>query len=349
MVELSVSIWCTMQCNFCCTYCYEKDYDSNQISMSLDTAGDVVRYLEKYMEDNGYTKCKIHFHGGEPLLNFQIIEYIVNLTQNSTKSFDYEITTNASILDENIIDFLYNNNFSVAVSLDGTQETFSLGRKSKSGHDEYNNVVNNVHRLQKRGCSVSARMTVVPQTAFRFFENVSSLISNGMKKIDVSFDYENSIWERKDYEILVSETLKVQKYIKEKCEEIVFSGPGEGIPRELSKCNGGISTFSISCEGYIYPCIFVFGKEEFKIGNIVEGISPNWKEKIEKINQMKMIECEGCSMLPLCFSNKCRMFNYKVNHDYTKPSDNVCAMNNYYKLELYKARNRMYHEDCNIR
>ncbi len=349
MVELSVSIWCTMQCNFCCTYCYEKNYDNKQISMSMDTASNVMDYLEKYMEDNGCMKCKIHFHGGEPLLNFEIIEYIVNRMKKSAKSFEYEITTNGSLLDDHKINYLYENNFSVAVSLDGTQETFNLWRKSKLGQDEYKIVVGNVKKLQRKGCFVSARMTVIPQTASCFFENVSSLINIGIKKIDVSFDYENSTWEQNDFEILATQTLRIQSFIRDKCKDIVFSEIGEGIPRELSKCNGGISSFTISCEGYIYPCIFVFGNEEFKIGTVVEGILPSWKKKIKEINQLKMIECEGCSMLPLCFSNKCRLFNYKVNHDYTKPIDNVCAMNNFYKLALYKVRDKIYHEGCDIR
>lgn len=337
MVTLEVSVWVTLKCNFCCTYCYEKDMDVQQTEMSKITAEKTVEYLLHYMEKNDYHECNLHFHGGEPMLNIQCIKYIVNKTKNSPFVFNYSITTNGSMLDEESSLFFAQNDIEISISIDGNSKTFNMYRKSKSGIDEYDNIIKNVKVLMEKKCHLSARMTIIPYFVQSFYNNVLFLLNVGFKKIDFALDMENSIWYENDFVKLVDETIKVEEYLmKNKMEDIEFSGKNNGVPVELSKCNGGISSLSIDCMGDIYPCTFLVGNNEFKIGHVSTGVKKEWKRKIKEINSLKMKECEGCTMLPLCIGNKCRLFNYKVNGDFTMPTNNICYMQNYYKLKLYQ-------------
>jgi sulfatase maturation enzyme AslB (radical SAM superfamily) len=57
------------------------------------------------------------FFGGEPLLKFE--EIIKPLVLKYKDSFGWSITTNGTLLTEEIIDFCYDNKISILLSLDG--------------------------------------------------------------------------------------------------------------------------------------------------------------------------------------------------------------------------------------
>jgi len=59
----------------------------------------------------------LNFYGGEPLLSFELIKQTISLLNNankeSGKKSDYSITTNGSLLSDEIIQFLDEHKFSV--------------------------------------------------------------------------------------------------------------------------------------------------------------------------------------------------------------------------------------------
>ncbi|MGE5341999.1 MAG: radical SAM protein [Candidatus Omnitrophota bacterium] len=88
----------------------------------------------------------VGFYGGEPLLNFDLIENTVarcNKTFNEkilplgfkSSSIGYTITTNGLLLDEQIIDFLIKNNFFITLSIDGPKEIHDRN-KGKGNFDQ---------------------------------------------------------------------------------------------------------------------------------------------------------------------------------------------------------------------
>ena len=65
------------------------------------------------------------------------------------KKVEFNITTNATLLTENIVDFLVENNFQILVSLDGPKETHDLSRQF-AGSDEgcFNKLMDNLKFFQ---------------------------------------------------------------------------------------------------------------------------------------------------------------------------------------------------------
>ena len=65
-------------------------------------------------------------------------------------------------------------------------------------------------------------------------------------------------------------------------------------------CNSGLYAYGISIDGSVYPCHRFFGTEEYKIGNIREGIDHKKEEVITRISVDERKECCNCDVRYFC-------------------------------------------------
>lgn len=126
----------TERCNLSCKYCiYQDDHnDFRQFTdrdMTFDIAKKAIDFTYKRVDKKFY----LAFYGGEPLLNFDLIRQCVEYSKNlvNEKDLEFSMTTNAVLITKDIAKYLYENNFSVMVSLDGPEEIHDENRKFKSG------------------------------------------------------------------------------------------------------------------------------------------------------------------------------------------------------------------------
>lgn len=122
----------TESCNLRCKYClYSGEYDNNRthnyFKMQTGTAKEAVfKYLAsvtKIKQNKPFTIPMIGFYGGEPLLNYELIKDIVSYAKEVYNGKIYfNITTNATLLNEKKIKFLIENNFFLSISLNGYKE-----------------------------------------------------------------------------------------------------------------------------------------------------------------------------------------------------------------------------------
>ena len=168
----------TKNCNMNCGYCYEKDKSSGNVPW-----GTTKELLDDILKTN--STFSIEFLGGEPLLNFSLIEQCVNYLRNII-SVNYYITTNGTILSDKIIRFLKENeNVTFAISMDGTRFANSL-RVFKNGTNSFDVVVKNIKILLGRGFTNRLLVHIVlhPYNVAYFSESVNFLYSLGVRHID---------------------------------------------------------------------------------------------------------------------------------------------------------------------
>lgn len=149
----------TEDCNLDCQYC---GYGSNYVQpinrpanrnayLTANTAKVILDLYFKIWKNSTPNKdIEIMFYGGEPLMNFKLIKYIVDYLNEyapNNITFKYYITTNGILLSR-YIDFLYSNNFTISVSLDGDERANSY-RKNKLGLDSFKIVTKNLDRIKK--------------------------------------------------------------------------------------------------------------------------------------------------------------------------------------------------------
>lgn len=148
-----INLKVTNNCNLACNYCFFSEkykHKKNDRFMSWEVAKKSIDY---YIEHSYNMKSlSFHFYGGEPLLNFALIKksvlYIESLKLN--RKYGYYLTTNLTVISDEIVKFMVKYQFSVLVSLDGSKEVHDANRKSKSGEDTYELVAANLEYIKIR-------------------------------------------------------------------------------------------------------------------------------------------------------------------------------------------------------
>src|SRR5258708_2927744 len=140
----------TNQCNLSCTYCYE--YGEDKIVdtengkqpkfMSEQTARESVDFM---LKESGSNKvAHITFFGGETLLNFPVLQKTMTYARQRAaevgKDVDFSLTTNATLLKPEIIEFLAEQRVGVTISIDGPREVQDKFRVFNNGTGSYDGV-----------------------------------------------------------------------------------------------------------------------------------------------------------------------------------------------------------------
>jgi len=149
----------TDACNLKCKYCGYGDFYNTHDKrenkyLDFKTAKQVIDYLydiwTKYPGTSNPRKIVFGFYGGEPLLNMkliqQIIDYLNSLPTISHTVFNFNMTTNAILLDR-YMDFLAKNEFTLLLSLDGDEFGQSY-RVDCQGKNSFHRVIQNIQKLK---------------------------------------------------------------------------------------------------------------------------------------------------------------------------------------------------------
>jgi sulfatase maturation enzyme AslB (radical SAM superfamily) len=114
----SLQLVLTAGCNLRCSYCYENDKKSRSISW------DVARVALDRLLASSRTEVRVLFIGGEPLLEFPIIERAVAYLaerKRADMSIRLAIITNGLLLGERETQFLVDHEFFIKLSFDGVE------------------------------------------------------------------------------------------------------------------------------------------------------------------------------------------------------------------------------------
>lgn len=141
----------TTGCNLGCTYCYREDLTTPRDAAVMEetTARSAIDLLLK--ESTGRERVNLVFFGGEPLTRFPTIRALVAYAEERAgkagKQVGFSLTTNASLLTDEMIAFFQDHQFGISVSMDGDQAIHDRYRISIGGKGTYKQVAKNVKRL----------------------------------------------------------------------------------------------------------------------------------------------------------------------------------------------------------
>lgn len=147
---------CQMNCSYCGYGNYYRDYDDRG-DKDLDTgrAKTLLNYLleswNSPLNTSHNRDIYISFYGGEPLLNFPFVDEIVAYVKQLKtlhNRFVFSMTSNGLLI-EKYMDFLYENDFDLLISLDGNEKNNAF-RVLKNGSPTYKIVMRNIKALQEK-------------------------------------------------------------------------------------------------------------------------------------------------------------------------------------------------------
>jgi len=153
--QIPMLVFCTTEnCNLRCKYCvYSGNYPtSTRVHNSKKLEWNIAKqaidfFIEKSKKIEASEKF-ISFYGGEPLLNFEIIRLTVDYIKRREIDVKFTITTNLTLANDEIINFLIDNNFMITVSIDGPECIHDTYRMSKNETKTHSIILQNLHKIK---------------------------------------------------------------------------------------------------------------------------------------------------------------------------------------------------------
>ena len=316
-------IFTTNNCNARCKYCYEGNRDTKSVEkgMTLKTAEKLIQYILKTKKEGPF---KLHWFGGEPLLNIRIINYITKRLKEELPSedniFTSSIITNGLLLTENVLNNAIENwNLkNVQITLDVINEKYNEIKQYKNiKYDPFKKIIKNIDGiLEKKDIRLSLRINAtednindIDDTLSFLYEKFESYIERENFKIDICPIYQIEIDDSKIDSAFFKKINELrEKYnIKRRRKNTLLHKP-------LSHCMADVGkTAVISPKGEISLC--EHWDEKNIIGNLTDGITN--KNVIEEWNK------KDGENIEFCFSEKCPYLPI-CNHLAKCPSDPSC-------------------------
>lgn len=180
----------TEDCNLRCSYCYQPN--KTHRVMSKEVARDSVDFILNSEKINGYYSQDsspgviLDFIGGEPLLEIDLINYIVEYFKFKAFEMDspwatnymVSISTNGILYkDKRVQDFLKRNKgrVSLGISIDGDKELHNSCRVFPSGQGSYDIVADAVKLWVQNEEKPQTKMTLSPANVSYLFNAIKNV------------------------------------------------------------------------------------------------------------------------------------------------------------------------------
>ena len=316
----------TNQCNLSCTYCYE--YGEDKIVdtengkkpkfMNEETARESVDFM--FRQSGANRMAHLTFFGGETLMNFPVLKSTIDYARRRAvelgKEVDFSMTTNATLLRLDVIEFLAENRVGVTISIDGPKEMQDQFRVFKNGTGSYDIIAPKIRELLKRHRSrpIGARVTLTSQTLdikkiYRHLTEEIGFWEVGFAPVTTAPERMYAIGENGfddmlgQFQSLAREFLAAAlenrhhgfSNVKDTLEEI-HKGVSKAYP-----CGAGLGLMGVSTDGDVALCHRFAGSEEHKLGTVRDGIDRLVQIGfLEKHHIEDKTDCSKCWARPLC-------------------------------------------------
>ncbi len=334
----SLVLQLTQNCNLRCEYCiYSGNYNNRKHSkkeMDFQLAKRGMDFLLEHSKD--VETLYITFYGGEPLLKFdlikQCVEYLVG--QADGRKIHFNMTTNATLLTEEKMNFLAKHRFSVLISFDGPPEVHDKSRRfANSGKGSQKLVLSKIKTIKERypewfkslqlnavidqnGDFKSVNEYFMSDAIFDEIDIVFSTITSNYSKERREVSEEFKINERYEYfKLLLMKIgwLKLDDVSPLFKREQLMVGYTRWGKNRLSRtqlpycghrggpCVPGIRSLFLSADGKFYPCEKVSELSKVtQIGDIENGIDVENIKNILNLEYYTEKQCKKCWAYDYC-------------------------------------------------
>lgn len=180
--QLYWSFWPTTNCNLACDYCGQEH--SNQ-RLSREHCDLSVQLVERRIKTHAFKKLHIGWFGGEPLLGFDLMQYLTprffKVAKDAGIPYDSRLVTNGTLLTKDISTAVLNHMGIVLidVTLDGPREVHDKRRCLRGGGGTYDTIIRNLTEFFKiRGSKRTTRLTVRCNVDVRNAGSIERLIDH---------------------------------------------------------------------------------------------------------------------------------------------------------------------------
>ena len=351
----------SLRCDHSCPYCQVSRVSEDKVAydMSEETADKVIDLMFMSPSDN----LKVEFQGGESLLNFGIIKYVVERTKtinaDEGRNIQFVIASNLSLLDDEILDYCKEHDIYFSTSLDGPEELHNKNRPRPES-DSHQRAISGIVRIREKlgPHAVSALMTTTRKSLEQPEAIIDEYLSQGFDSIflrwlspygfavktakAIGYDAEkyNEFYERGLRYILEINRNGIP--FREEYASIVLQKmltPYESGYVDLQSPAGiGISVIAYNYNGDVFASdesrmLAEQGDLTFKMGNVHENdyedlfLNSGLVEMISDSMTMATPGCADCAFEPYCGTDP--VTNYATQGDIVghRPTSTFCSRN----------------------
>lgn len=334
----------TLECNLKCLYCQAAYEGCEPNMMSIETASKAVDLALSTPEKI----ISFEFQGGEPLLNFDTLKFIVEYAneKRKRKEVHFSLVDNGQAMSDDKLEFLVKHDVSICYSIDGPAFVHDKNRPSKIGDSNHKNVVYWYKRAKQlyQEMGKKPRVSALPTTTRYSLGYAKEIVeffhdTLGEKCISIRplspFGRAKSNWESIQYtaEEFLGFYKECMKYIKQYNDGFTetFSnmimdklvGKIVNYPDLRSPCGAGTGQLAYNWNGNVYTCdegrmMSNQGIEVFKVGTV----DNSYKELIDSeavcnACAASCLEnhpvCCNCVYHPVC--GVCPVYNFNQQGD----------------------------------
>jgi uncharacterized protein len=356
----------SLRCDHSCPYCQvsRQIVDNSRFDMTRDTADKGIEFAFK----SPSRSLKFEFQGGESLLNFDLIKYIVSAVeeknQAENRDIQFVIATNLVFINDEILNFCNDHHILISTSLDGPEDLHNKNRP-RPGKNSHQLTIQGINKSREvlGHHNVSALMTTTKASLTRVSDIIDEYISHGFNSIFLRplspygfaiktknyKKYDTQEWLKfyfsgLDYIIDIN---KNGHYFAEQYASIILSKmftPSEPGYVDLQSPAGiGMSAIVFNYDGNVYASdearmLAEMKDETFKLGNLhhdsYEAIigSDKLLDVLEQTMSESVPGCSECAFQPYCGSDP--VFHHATQGDIVgnKPNSVFCYKN----MEIFR-------------
>ena len=172
----------TLRCEHSCPYCQvsRQTEDRDTFDMTRETADRALEFVFR----SPSPAIKIEFQGGESLLNFDLIQYIVEkaeaINRTVNRVLQFVIATNLAVITDQMLEFCADHSIHLSTSLDGPEDLHNKNRR-RPGKNSHQRAIDGVQRARRivGMDSVSALMTTTAASLDRVQEIIDTYVGLG--------------------------------------------------------------------------------------------------------------------------------------------------------------------------
>lgn len=338
---------CTMRCPFCFV-------DKDIKRMSKDTMARLVQFLIDNSAECGVPP-RIVFFGGEPMVEWDelIVPTVQKIRSEYKQPFYFSMTTNMTLLDEERLQFLIDNDVDCLFSIDGDEDTMRVNRPMANGSDPFPIVDAVAGMVTDMVPNAAARITVYAPTVKNLCHDIRYVENKGFGSVSVLPDL-FSDWSEENIE-----TFKEQiKLYGDHLIESFRAGKTPPIFQQYSecfykmmlqnrcidagrfqqlwhcqacgKCGIGLSHHATTDYlGNIYGCLHpgpLTPESVFYLGDIYNGVDPERTRNLVDMIKAESpggLDCGDCTMNYIC-DRGCAPNNYICTGKMLTPPKMFC-------------------------
>ena len=351
----------TLRCDHSCPYCQvsRQSEDKAAFDMSREIAD---RSLD-LMFRSPSPALNLEFQGGEPLLNFDLVRYVVEKAEKratlESRELEVVIATTLSLATQEILEYCRDHRILLSTSLDGPADLHNRNRP-RPGRDSYERYVQGLQKAREivGFDRVAALMTTTQQSLSRVREIIDEYVTRGFdgiflrplspygfavktKAIDA---YNLSGWldfyfEGLDYILELNRAgIPFREHYAALVLQKMLTSNDPGYVDLMNPAGTGIAAVVFNYDGGVFASdearmLAEMGDMPFKLGNVLENsyedilLSDQLLKALEDSFTLSVPMCSECAFEPFCGADP--IYAHAVQGDVVgrKPSSDFCRRN----------------------